>query len=294
MTKKIDISSTILEKGFDSARAFLSKLISPAIEQTGLLIKDQVTLWRLKNQIRVLNKANKYCEKKGISPKRISLKLLVPLIEKSGLEDDDQMQDKWAILLSNLVDSNQNIRNHVFPYILSQISLNEFNFLNKVIEKRSKQLNHLLDEIEKLKTKHSLKSIQEELNFVNNEIEKKEINSSITEKNKQELIAKKIKLEFALLDIEAMKNEFEKLKSSRISFSSELENFELYNLLRLGLVDSITHSYSAPEQVEIPYISEGAIEFSIQVKIDSSRKSYFISDLGEIFIKACSEKSEYN
>ena len=66
MNNKLDITSTILEKGIDSARTFLGKLIMPAIEETGLLIKDQVTFWKFKNQVRTINKAKAYCEKNGI------------------------------------------------------------------------------------------------------------------------------------------------------------------------------------------------------------------------------------
>ena len=51
MEKKIDITSTALEKGVDVAKSFLDKLIMPAIEEVGLLMKDHVTMWKFKNQI---------------------------------------------------------------------------------------------------------------------------------------------------------------------------------------------------------------------------------------------------
>src|SRR5690554_4542011 len=118
MTNKIDITSTALEKGIDLAKDFLDKLVMPAVEETGLLLKDKVTLWKFKNQVQMLNKAKAYCEKNNISPKQVSLKLLCPLLDYSGIEEDEILQNKWAILLSNMVDSDQNIENHVFPYIL--------------------------------------------------------------------------------------------------------------------------------------------------------------------------------
>lgn len=70
-SKKIDITSTAVEKGIDTAKSFLDKLIMPAIEETGLLLKDQVTMWKFKNQVRMLNKAKAHCEKHNISPKTI-------------------------------------------------------------------------------------------------------------------------------------------------------------------------------------------------------------------------------
>ena len=132
MTNKIDISSTALEKSIDTAKEFLGKLMSPAVEEVGLLLRDSVALWRFKNQVRILNKAKACCERNNISPKAISLKLLCPLLEGAALEEDETLQDKWAILLSNMVDSEQNIQNHVFPYILSQMSSNEFLFVERV------------------------------------------------------------------------------------------------------------------------------------------------------------------
>ena len=66
--------------------------------------------------------------KTNIPTKIISLKLLCPLLDYSALEEDEVLQDKWATLLGNMVDSEQNIENHVFPYILSQISKQNFFF----------------------------------------------------------------------------------------------------------------------------------------------------------------------
>lgn len=59
MSKKIDITSTELEKGIDIAKEFLNKLIIPAVEETGLLIKEKVTFWKFKNQVGMLNESPK-------------------------------------------------------------------------------------------------------------------------------------------------------------------------------------------------------------------------------------------
>src|SRR3954470_18105341 len=105
MNKKLDITSTTLEKGVDIAKNFVDKLIMPSVEEAGLFFKDHVTMWKFKHQIRMLNKAKQYCEKHNISTKKISLKLLCPLLEYSGLEEDEFLLDKWATLLGNMVDS---------------------------------------------------------------------------------------------------------------------------------------------------------------------------------------------
>ena len=108
----------------------------PTVEETGLLLKDRVMFWRLRNQLRMLQKAEDHCVKNKIDPKRISLKVMFPLLDYSSLEEDDVLLDKWAILLANMVDSEQNIENHVFPYILSQISIKEFQILEGAYARR--------------------------------------------------------------------------------------------------------------------------------------------------------------
>lgn len=55
MEKKLNITSTAIEKGIDAATGFLNKLIMPALEESGLLIKDQVTRWRFNIQVKMLN-----------------------------------------------------------------------------------------------------------------------------------------------------------------------------------------------------------------------------------------------
>lgn len=151
---KIDITSSVVEKGIDLAKDFLGKLISPSVEETGLLIKDQISSWRFKNQIKVLNKAKDYCEKHNISPKQVSFKLICPLLEYASLEEEEILQDKWSILISNLVDSEQNIENHVFPYILSQLSLNEYEALEKSFLSKKERVEKLNQEMETSKKEY--------------------------------------------------------------------------------------------------------------------------------------------
>jgi len=83
--------------------------------------------------------------------KEIPVKILVPLLEHSSLEEDDELQDKWAKMLANMVDSELNLQNHIFPYLLSQISLAEFNALRKLSTDEAEYLDALRKLSEKLK-----------------------------------------------------------------------------------------------------------------------------------------------
>ena len=125
----------------DIAKEFLDKLIIPSVEEAGLLIKGQITFWKFMNQVKILKKAKEYCEKNDISVKAISLKVLCPLLDHAALEEKEVLQNKRAILLSNMVDSEQNIENHVFPYLLSQMSSSEYAVLNStVINERNRKM----------------------------------------------------------------------------------------------------------------------------------------------------------
>ena len=122
---KIDITSTSIEKGIDLIKDFVEKFLGSSIEEAGLFMADNIKLRRFKNQITILNKAQKIVTESGINVKQISLKNLVPLLEYSSLEEEETLQDKWANLLVNFIDNNEKYESIIFPTILSQMSSRE-------------------------------------------------------------------------------------------------------------------------------------------------------------------------
>ncbi len=301
MSNKIDISSTAVEKGIDLAKDFLDKLIIPAVEETGLLLKDKVTLWKFKNQVKMLHKAKFYCEKYNLSPKTISLKLLCPLLDYSSLEEDEELQDKWAILLTNMVDSEQNIENHVLPYILSQISSNEFSFLEDVFDykvaKQSKlkeELNHFLQAKPKIteNIQNEIFDLDEKIKEIKDKTENKGWNPETWE-----IETKKDKLKNDLKILERKEFSLNLLINDSQSIpEDELKEFEISNLIRLGLIKFVQIPYANPQTLEIPYENEayptGSTLYTnvdVEIEIDSDEE-YVLTELGEMFIKACKIK----
>lgn len=130
-SKKLDITSTAIEKGIDVIKDFLQKLAGPAAEELGLLMSDNIKLWRFKNQLSILEKARTYVSVKNIDVKGISPKILVPLLEGASLEEDKDLQDMWAALLVNYIDSSKNYESNVFPYVLSQLSTVEVKLIDR-------------------------------------------------------------------------------------------------------------------------------------------------------------------
>lgn len=290
---KIDISSTVVEKGIDAARGFLESLIKPAVEEVGLLLKEKLTIWRLKNQVKVLNKAKEYCEKNNISVKSISLKLLTPLLENASLEEDETLQDKWAILLSNLVDSEQNIQNHVFPYLLSQISLKEFTVLETIWKSTQSKNERLRMTLEKINEdrENDAPELLSKIKQLDSEISTLSYSSDFEKWNK--LSHEKINLGNKLSSFDAReKAAIEGLSKPVFIQDHELEAYEIANLIRLGIVKALSNPYAYVNRHSIPN-DPHAENFEItdmEIQIEHNEDDYILSELGELFVQACLEK----
>jgi hypothetical protein len=285
----INLTSTAIEKGLDLAKDFLGKLIGPAIEETGLLLKDHATMWRFKNQVKMVVRAKEICEKHNIKPKTISLKLLTPLLEGASLEDDEYLQDKWANLLSNLVDSDQNIQNHVFPYILSQISRNEFKILETLF----------LENIEiKAKTQHEIDDFLFKKPGIIADIEEKLlklvplIDNNPFAADRAEQINLRSALHNELFHVQYTQEHVLKHRMTTTIEVRNLQEFEIANLTRLGLIKEVVETVSNPTSIDVPTNSHSYDDFvkvNVEVDIFTSSANFF-TELGMLFIKACQEK----
>jgi hypothetical protein len=118
----MEISIKPLEIVAEAAKDFLQKVITPPLEEVGLLLADTVKLWRFKNQITILTKAEAYLKAKNLNTRKVSLKILVPLIEQASFEEEENLQNKWAFLLSNIVKENSTINTTLYSHILSQLT----------------------------------------------------------------------------------------------------------------------------------------------------------------------------
>ncbi|NGF75745.1 DUF4393 domain-containing protein [Fluviicola sp. SGL-29] len=160
----IDINSSTVNKLIDVAKDFLDVIIKPGAQQVGLLVGEKIQSFRIMNQVNILLKVKQYVEKRGISINAIPLKILVPLLEHSSLEEEDELQDLWAKMLTNMLDSDENNQKHIFPYILSQISLDDYKALQELY----------CDERDYWTTRKDFKTALEKLEFGINVIETNE------------------------------------------------------------------------------------------------------------------------
>ncbi|WP_167510772.1 Abi-alpha family protein [Chryseobacterium sediminis] len=223
------------------------------------------------------------------------------MLEYSALEEDDNMQTTWAILLSNLVDSEQNIENHVFPYILSQLSKDEFFPLEAIYNKCIARRLNLSIELENFQNEKSSKTenIKRQIEIIKNEIQSRK---SISQDSWDTQIWK---LEVKIMELErSIKNlDYEEinLKHSVVKFETIPENlfkdFEISNVIRLGLVKEVKEFYAESQTLEIPidkddeYVSGRTYaNVDLEIEVDSTTE-YILTELGELFFKACKVKN---
>ncbi|UUC44186.1 Abi-alpha family protein [Flavobacterium cerinum] len=285
MTKKLDITSTVAENVINTAKSFLGKLIGPAVSETGLLFKDKVSFWRFNNQLKIILRAKEKCEKHGINPKSISFKILCPLLEYASMEDNEEAQDIWANLLINMVDSEQNIQNHVFPYILSQVSINEFSVIEEIFNINWKRKEKHQKEIELLEDQ--LVDLQKMLDF---ELIERNKDGDVVDLLDDLIFYEKGDTPEKLREI---KN---KINFNRYFINSpcrilkrKLANYEEANLVRLGVLKSIMrpHAYVAQNSIPQHIDGEDLNLQDLQIHVENKDEDLIITELGEMFLKAC-------
>lgn len=131
-----NIKSTTIEKGLDLIKDFISKAIGPTVDEFGQGLSDNLKLRRFKNQVQNLAKAKKITEEFGVNIKQINLKALFPYLEGVSLEEDETLQEMWANMFVNYIDSDKNLTLTVFPDILKHLSSNEVKMIKFMSENR--------------------------------------------------------------------------------------------------------------------------------------------------------------
>lgn len=130
LTKPVDTAT----KGIvDGAAAFLSKICLPASEEIGLLFKDKVSYWRAMNLAKILKKVK---SKLKTDYREISPKHILSIIEGASLEENEELQDLWANLLSSGLDPNfkDTIRS-AYIDIIKQLEVTDVHILNAIYQK---------------------------------------------------------------------------------------------------------------------------------------------------------------
>ena len=130
-----EIAKSMGEESAKSLFGFINSILDPPAKELGEILKDKLKFYRLKNQIKILKKAQELVGSKQIIA--IEPKLLGTVLDSGGLEDNDSMQEKWAALLANSITAT-NIRADLglsFAEMLKQLSSFEAKILDALFSK---------------------------------------------------------------------------------------------------------------------------------------------------------------
>lgn len=119
----------------DQVTALAKTLLGPAAKEFGELFADKVRYKRLSNQVTIFKKTAELLERNNLTPRELNLKTLVPLLEQSSLEEDEELQVKWANLIANLASSPENGLEPKLVKTLAQLSILEARVLDYAFQR---------------------------------------------------------------------------------------------------------------------------------------------------------------
>jgi hypothetical protein len=112
---------------------FISKYIGGPLEQGIGIFEDKLKYMRWERQVRLIERAQGLLHERGYNYPVIPVppKLAIPILQSASLEENDELQDKWAYMLVNATDPNCKARIDVkFAKILDELSLYDVRILD--------------------------------------------------------------------------------------------------------------------------------------------------------------------
>lgn len=135
-------------KGLDAAReagGFIARFISGPLEEAMGIFEDRLKYLRWERQVRLMQRSEQFLSEVGLSkPTRaVPLKIAVPLLQGASLEENNELQDRWAALLVNAANANSGVDIHrSFIEILGQVSPLEAKILDTLYSLPFEEARH--------------------------------------------------------------------------------------------------------------------------------------------------------
>ncbi len=127
------VIKTGIEQLFVPLHQLLEKLLGPAATEVGLSLGDSAKVWRFKRQLRLLQEVKRLLEQSGKDITPIATRLFFPVLEAASIEDDDEMQTRWAALLANEATCVGSVHPS-FIEILKQLAPGDARLLDKIFD----------------------------------------------------------------------------------------------------------------------------------------------------------------
>lgn len=116
----------------------LKKLAGPAFEELGAILADNVKVYRVKNFLKTTEKTRRILQEAGLPPKPIPTRLLLPILDTCSVEDNEDLQERWAGLLASASQE------------ADSLSPSFIETLKQLTPKEAKHLDHIVIEVSKL------------------------------------------------------------------------------------------------------------------------------------------------
>ena len=114
----------------ESVRKFIAPFSDPVLKELGNMLLEKIRFIDFKRSIKVLEEAKRLLDKRGIKPTPVALKILVPILESAGLEDNDDLINMWSGLLASAASSGEVLPS--FVRILGDLSAEEARILDYI------------------------------------------------------------------------------------------------------------------------------------------------------------------
>ena len=111
----------------------LHKLVAPLSQEIGESLGVWAKHYRFKNGLKMLQKTQSMLAKAGIEPHAVNPRLFLPIIECASVEDDDDMQSRWAALLANAATTMKSVHPSYIE-ILKQLSPEDARLLDQLCD----------------------------------------------------------------------------------------------------------------------------------------------------------------
>ncbi|HBU06951.1 MAG TPA: hypothetical protein DEB09_02615 [Candidatus Magasanikbacteria bacterium] len=143
MKAKISITeqNAEIEASQEEVSEFLEKVIPNFVLEGGGILSDTVRFWRWKNQINIIKKVKSIVENSKLDKKQVPLKILLPIMENSSLEEEELIQNKWANILANAITASKDITPN-YAEILKELSVLEVVILDKLFDESNKESDY--------------------------------------------------------------------------------------------------------------------------------------------------------
>lgn len=128
----------------ETLRKLVEPFSEPVLAELGLYVAQKVRFINFKNSIKVLKRARELLYEHGYEPRVVNLKVLVPILEGAGLEDTDDLIDKWSRLLASAASGSEVLP--AFARILAEVGSDEVKILDHVTD-YSKRLELMVGDV---------------------------------------------------------------------------------------------------------------------------------------------------